>query len=202
MTTLAWFVPAVIAWALAVRFFWKAGAWLPYFILGAAGGAVLAVVAARDLLPGELAIRVATAHAVHAVSWLLGIRTELFDDRAGELLVIGVPHHQEWTRLSIGIECSGLLELAALMGLVLFYPALPKGRRLLVLLAALGLTFIANVVRMLVIVGAVAYGGQDWLDIAHVVFGRAVFFLLAIGIYWFAITRPTLRVVYAQLREG
>jgi len=57
-------------------------------------------------------------------------------------------------------------------------------------------------IQLVVIVGAVAYGGQDALDIAHVVFGRAVFFVLAIGIYWFAITRPTLRVVYARLREG
>lgn len=95
-----------------------------------------------------------------------------------------------------------MLETAALMGLGLFYPALPLAKRFGVLAAALVLTFAANVVRMLVIVGAVAYGGQDTLDIAHVVFGRAVFFVLAIGIYWFAITRPTLRVVYARLREG
>ncbi len=47
---------------------------------------------------------------------------------------------------------------------------------------------------------AVAYGGQSTLDIAHVVFGRAVFFVLAIGIYWFAITRPTLDTVGARLR--
>lgn len=202
MGTLAWFVPATIGWALGVRFFWKAGAWLPYFILGAAGGALLLVIAARDLVPGELAVRVATAYAVHWTSGLFGIRTELIDDRAGEILVIGIPHHQEWTRLSIGIECSGLLELAALMGLGLFYPALPPARRLGVLVAALVLTFAANVVRMLIITGAVAYGGQAWLDIAHIVLGRAVFFGLAIGIYWFAITRPTLRVVYARLREG
>lgn len=201
MTVLAWYAAALIVWGGAVWFFWRAGAWLLYFVLGAAGFAVLAVVGMRELVPGELAVRVATAHAVHGLSWLLGIRTALFDDRAGELLVIGVPHHQEWTRLSIGIECSGLLETAALMGLGLFYPALPPGKRLLVLAAALAMTFAANVVRMLVIVGAVAYAGQDALDVAHVVFGRAVFFVLAIGIYWFAITRPTLRVVYARLRE-
>jgi exosortase family protein XrtG len=199
---LIWYLPAVVGWALATRFFWRAGAWLPYYVVGAAGGAVLAVVAARELVPGELAIRVATAYAVHHLSWLLGIHTELFDDRAGELLVVGVPHHQEWTRLTIGIECSGLLELAALMGLVVFYPALPKARRLLVLAVALGLTFAANVLRMLVIIGAVGYGGQGWLDVAHVVFGRAVFFALAVAVYWFAVTRPTLRVVYARLREG
>ena len=124
MDTLSWFAPVCIAWALLTAFFWRAGAWILYFVLGAAGFAVLAVVAMRELVPGELAVRVATAHAVHAVSWLLGVRTALFDDRAGDLLVIGVPHHQEWTKLTIGIECSGVLETAALMGLGLFYLSL------------------------------------------------------------------------------
>jgi hypothetical protein len=53
---------------------------------------------------------------------------------------------------------------------------------------------------MLVIVMAVGWGGQGTLEIAHVVLGRLVFFVLAIGIYWFAITRPTLRAVSTRLQ--
>ncbi len=67
---------------------------------------------------------------------------------------------------------------------------------------ALLLTFLANVVRMLVIVLALAYGGQAMLDIAHVVLGRLVFFVLAIGIYWFAITRPTIKAVATRLKAA
>lgn len=202
MGTLAWLLPLGVLWVLAVRFFWKAGAWLPYYVAGAAGCAILLVVALRDVVPGEDLIRVATAEAVHRVSWLLGVRTTLGSSEAGDLMVVGVPHNNEWTLLSIGIECSGLLEMAALFGLVAFFPALPAAKRIRVLLIALGLTFVANIVRMLVIVAAVGYGGQDALDIAHVVFGRAVFFFLAIAIYWFAITKPTLTTVGARLREA
>ena len=200
MVTLAWLLPACIAWAVAVRFFWKAGAWLPYFVVGAAGCAFLLVVAMRDVIPGEDVIRITTAEAVHRLSWLLGVRTTLGTADAGDLMIVGVPHHNEWTLLSIGIECSGLLELSALFGLVAFFPALAPAKRMRVLLIALGLTFVANIVRMLVIVLAVAYGGQATLEVAHVVLGRAVFFGLAIGIYWFAITKPTLNAVSARLK--
>ncbi len=201
MMGLAWLVPLAIAWALLVRFFWKAGAWLPYYVLGAAGFAFLVVFLAREVLPGETALRALTAYSVDNLAWLFGVRTRVTTASPGDLLVVGVPHHNEWTLLSIGIECSGLLELAALAGLVAFFPALPPGRRTGVLLVALSLTVAANIVRMLVIVVAVAYGGQQALEVAHVVFGRLAFFLMAIGIYWFAITRPTLRVVAARLKE-
>jgi exosortase family protein XrtG len=183
-----------------VRFFWKAGAWLPYFVTGAAGCAFILVVAMRDVAPGEDLLRAATAWLVDQSAWLLGVRTTVTNADAGDLLVVGVPHHNEWTMLSIGIECSGLLELATLFGLVLFFPALPIWKRVQVLVAALVLTFFANVLRMLVIVMAVGWGGQGTLEIAHVVLGRLVFFVLAIGIYWFAITRPTLRAVSTRLQ--
>lgn len=195
-------LPATFGWAVGVRFFWKAGAWLPYFVLGSAGAAFLLIVGLREVVPGEDILRAATAFMVDHTAWVLGVDTTVTNATSGDLLVVGVPYHNEWTRLTIGIECSGLLELAALFGLVAFFPALPPAKRIRVLAVALVLTFLANVVRMLVIVAALAYGGQATLDIAHVVLGRLVFFSLAIGIYWFAITRPTLNAVSARLREA
>lgn len=202
MAGVALLLAGAAVWAVLVRFFWKAGAWLPYFVTGAAGCAFLLVVLLREFLPGETLLRAATAGSVNSVAWALGVHTHVTAADPGDLLVVGVPHHNEWTILSIGIECSGLLEIATLFGLVLFFPALPLPKRLFVLAVAMGLTFAANIVRMLVIVVAVAYGGQSTLEIAHVVLGRAVFFVLAIGIYWFAITRPTLNAVGSRLREA
>ncbi|MBK7329029.1 MAG: archaeosortase/exosortase family protein [Dehalococcoidia bacterium] len=202
MPAVAWLALGALVWAVGVRFFWKAGAWLPYFVLGAAGGALILVVALRAVVPGEAVLRAATAMTVDQLAWFLGVQTTVTSATSGDLLVVGVPHHNEWTLLTIGIECSGLLELATLTGLVAFFPALPPLKRARVLAIALVLTFLANVVRMLVIVLALAYGGQGWLDVAHVVLGRFVFFVLAIGIYWFAITRPTLSTVAARLKAA
>ncbi len=202
MATIALFVAGAAGWALIVRFFWKAGAWLPYFIIGAAGSAFLIVVGMRSLFPGEAALRTATAFMVNQTAWLFGTHTTVTAASPGDLLIVGVPHHNEWTLLSIGIECSGLLEMATLLGLVAFFPALPAMKRMRVLVIALVLTFLANIVRMLVIVLAVAYAGQSALEVSHVVLGRLVFFVLAIGIYWFAITKPTLQTVSARLKES
>lgn len=202
MSTLLWLAPAAVAWAAAVCFFWKAGAWLPYYVLGSTGCALLLVVVGRDLLPLETGLRVGTARVVDVAAGFIGLNTRITTVAPGNILVVGVPFHQEWTNLSIGLECSGLLESSVLMGLVAFFPAYSVGKRSQLLLIALAATFVANVVRMMVIVGAVGLFGQGTLEIAHVVLGRVVFFALAVGIYWFVITKPTLRTVNLRLRES
>lgn len=202
VSALTWLVPLALGWLALTWFFWRAGAWLPYFVVGSTGFALLTVITARDVIPMDLWLRVATAHAVNSSATVFGLQTSMSTADAGSLLVIGVPHHNEWTLLSIGLECSGLLESAALAGLVVFYPAQSTSRRAGILVIALAATFVANIVRMMVIVTAVAWFGQGALDVAHVVLGRVVFFFLAIGIYWFAITRPTLATVNARIRAS
>ena len=192
---------AALAWAGLVIFFWRAKAWLPYYILASAGSALLIVVAGRELFPLEFAIREATAWSVNHVAPLTAVKTSIERVDPGSLLVIGVPHKTEWTHLTVGLESSGLLEMAALFGLVAFFPAQGLRWRALTIVLATVLTFLANIVRVTMIVAMVGWLGQGWLDVAHVVLGRIVFFLLAIGIYWYAITRPTLRVVGKRIAE-
>ena len=202
MAGLVLFLAVTVAWAATVTFFWRVRAWLPYYILGAAGCAVLVVIASREFLPVESIIRQATAQSVDMLAPLLGVQTTLRHVDPGSLMVIGVPHQQEWTVLSVGLESSGLLESAALFGLVAFFPAQTKGSRVATVVIALALTFLANVFRVLIIVATVGYLGQDYLGFAHVVLGRVVFFVIAIGIFWFAITSPTLRRVNRRLSEA
>jgi len=202
MIALSLFCAAFLVWAGVTVFFWKAGAWLPYYVIGSAGSAILMVVGARDFLPLEFALRASTAYAVDGLSHLTGVGTRVTWSDPGSILVVGVPHHNEWTQLRVGLESSGLLESAALAGLVAFFP---NGRLLhRAMVVALGLlaSFVANAIRVLLIVTSVGYLGQGTLDVAHVFVGRALFFLIACVIYWFAITRPTLRTVHCRLRGG
>ncbi len=194
-------VIATIAWAALVIFFWKAGAWLPYYVLGASGAAVLFVVFSREVVPFELWLRIGTANCVNTIAGLVGLNTTLARD-PGTLMVIGVPHHAEWTNLAVGLESSGLLEGAALLGLLSFYPTSGGRRRMVTIGVALLATFSANVVRVLIIVTVVSYAGQGSLDFAHIFLGRIAFFLMAMVIYWYAITRPTLRLVGDRIRSA
>jgi exosortase/archaeosortase family protein len=58
----------------------------------------------------------------------------------------------------------------------------------------------ANILRMLVIVVMLNQFGKEALVLAHMYVGKAVFFLLVILIFWFIITRPTLK--YLQERQS
>lgn len=202
MSELALFGTALVAWVALTAFFWRAGAWLPYYVVGSAGSAILLVFLSREFIPLELALRAATARSVDTIAGLVGIGTRVTWSDPGAIVVVGVPHHQEWTHLNVGLESSGLLELAALAGLIAFFPRGGVVDRSKVLAVALAATFIANTFRVFVIVASVAYFGQGTLDFVHVFLGRAVFFVMAVIIYWYAITRPTLRTVGTRLKGG
>ena len=199
MGSLTTILLATVAWAALVLFFWRARAWLPYYILGASGAAVLIVIFSREVIPAELWLRVLTAYSVHGVAELVGLSTTLARE-PGTLMVIGVPHHQEWTNLTVGLESSGLLESAALFGLLAFFPTGDAKSRALTLAIALAASFGANVLRILIIVTVVSYAGQGSLDFAHIFLGRIAYFFMAMVIYWYAITRPTLRIVGDRIR--
>ena len=59
MIAVAILLAASLGWAVAVRFFWKAGAWLPYFIVGAAGCAILLVFGLRPAIKTAMLQRLA-----------------------------------------------------------------------------------------------------------------------------------------------
>jgi exosortase/archaeosortase family protein len=62
--------------------------------------------------------------------------------------------------------------------------------------------YAANIVRLTVITGTLHWFGKDTLYIAHTIVGRAEFFVLIIAIFWYIITRPTMRGVAKKLQRG
>jgi exosortase family protein XrtG len=114
------------------------------------------------------------------------------------LLVMVITQPIGWTALQIGVESSGVLEMSVFASLVLFYPGWSWQRRATISLAGVAATWVANVVRMVVITYMLHAMGKEALVLAHMYVGKALFFALTIGIYWYLITRPTLR----GLNEG
>jgi exosortase family protein XrtG len=110
-----------------------------------------------------------------------------------------VPDPTGWSILSIGIECSTLIEASVFAGLLLFYPRFPASDRLLRLLAGVGATFLINLARLAVIVGMVATLGKAAVPLAHTFVGRMVFFIGIVVVYWRMLTMPTLRLVRRDL---
>jgi exosortase family protein XrtG len=133
------------------------------------------------------------AWMVHITSNLLGIPTRIFEGAPGVLLVLVIYQDIGWTVLQVGLESSGMLEITVLVSLLLFYPGWTLFHRLRLILFGGIAMWVANILRMLVIVVMLNQFGKEALVLAHMYVGKAVFFVLVILIFWFIITRPTLK---------
>ena len=194
----------ILAWALAVFFFRANRVWLPYYLLGSVGLAFIVIFVGRAT-PVQGFMETGVALATFGVANAIGIPARIFENDANSLMifVIGqlVGNDQGWTMVRITIECSSLLETGVIGGMVGFYPGWTIRRRIGLVLLGTAATYLANIVRMTVIIGTLHLFGKDSLFVAHTIVGRAVFFVLIIAIFWYIITLPTMRSVFSKLQR-
>jgi len=175
---------SAVLWGALVYFFWRRRIWLFYYVAGAVGLALLIIFAGTKWLPLAAWMEYATAYMGHALANAAGIPTYLFRAAPNNIFVWVVEQTPGWTVVRVDLECSGLLEMAAWCGLLLF-TQLDIGRRLrLIGLGSVGI-FGANLVRVLSIIFILHLFGKQSLVIAHTVIGRLLFFVLVMmGMYW------------------
>lgn len=194
----------ILAWALAVFFFRANRVWLPYYLLGSVGLAFIVIFVGRAT-PVQGFMETGVALATFGVANAIGIPARIFENDANSLMifVIGqlVGNDHGWTMVRITIECSSLLETGVIGGMVGFYPGWTIRRRIGLVLLGTAATYLANIVRMTVIIGTLHLFGKDSLFVAHTIVGRAVFFVLIIAIFWYIITLPTMRSVFSKLQR-
>ncbi|MBC7251661.1 MAG: hypothetical protein H5T62_15455, partial [Anaerolineae bacterium] len=128
MASFGVFVAAAIVWLALLLFFRHYRIWLIFYTIAAVGLTFLLIFAGTRLVPLELWLEMITAYSAHAVSQVMGIPTRVFEV-APDILVWVVVQEPGWTVVRVGLECSGLLEMAVLSGLLLFYPAWSLGKR-------------------------------------------------------------------------
>ena len=193
-------VSLAVVWLLVVYFFYRNRIWLLYYLVGAIGLAFIIIFMGRAFFL-EAAMEQVVAQTVHQTCKLAGIPTRIFESAPGALLVMVIAQDIGWTVIQIGIECSGLLETSAMLGMVLFYPVWSWGKRLMLTAIGIITIFMANIIRLFFIVEILHHGGKDTIFISHTIAGRAIFFIIVVGIYWFVITRPTLSTIRNKLRR-
>lgn len=189
-----------VVWFAAYLFLRRARAWLLAYMIGTVGFTLLMVYASRGSAVEQFIERT-SAVAAHYVAGWVGITTRVFFDAPGTLLVLIVYQQVGWTAIEIDIECSGLLEFTVFTGLVIFFNGFTAKYRATVLPLGLLATFAMNIVRIVIIVATIHYGGKSAIYIAHTVVGRAIFFLMVIGLYWYVFTRATSQALRKRLME-
>ena len=108
------------AWVLTLLFFRSHRNWLPYYVVGSVGLSFVLIGVGRSLIPLETLLRGLTAQSVHQMADLTHVETRVFPAVPGALMVLVIPQNLGWTVLNIGIESSGLLEMAVIVGMVGF----------------------------------------------------------------------------------
>jgi exosortase family protein XrtG len=197
MSTTAMFgILAFPLWIIVLWRLWAGRRWLPFYLLGALG-VVLFVVLGATITGLDVVLQATEAGQVAALAERVGLKLVVLGSNG-----LAIRNHTGWGVFDIGVECSGLLEMAAMAGLVLFYPAVysPLRKAVIVLVGTLA-TYLFNLLRILLIVQIVNAMGADWVFPAHAVFGRFFFFLTTIALYWWLVTRPTVRHIGRELTE-
>jgi len=179
-----------------VIYFRRYRQWLLYYLMGAFGLTMLIALPMEYLNWDYYLVGVEIFH-VTLLGKLIGISGDLLE--SGRILL---ETGGGSSILKIGIECSGVLEAGVLIGLVAFYPVFTTRSKLLKIVFGLAVTYLINILRMLIIVLIVAKFGTDYVFIAHAVIGRLFFFTLAIALYWYILTKPTLKIVGEAVDEG
>lgn len=176
--------------------------WPLFFMVGTAGLTIFLVFFSRQVLQSEVLLAKSIAGSIH---WLcqsfLGIPTQIFEQAPGLLMVMVVVQQVGWTALEIGVESSGFLEMSVLISLLVFYPGWSLAERSWRVFVGLLASWAANLIRMMMIVIILHNFGKEVLVIAHTFLGELVFFILTIGIYWFLITKPSLKLIEKNIHQ-
>jgi exosortase family protein XrtG len=88
----------------------------------------------------------------------------------------------------IDYECSGVIEMLVFTSLLLFFPFGKPFRKLFYAIGGNIFIFLANIIRILMIVFVSKTFGAEYFYIAHTLLGRLLFFGLMIVLYYLVFT--------------
>ncbi|CAM3668590.1 exosortase family protein XrtG [Weissella cibaria] len=171
------------AWLYVLSVLKRIGWSAAYVVLGVVGTFFIIISLANNNVISFL-MRLNTSGA-GVVGMLTGFYTV-----APTLGIIHIVSGQSAINLFITYECSALIELAAYIALVLFFPFFKNLQQRLKLLG-FGVIYLllANMLRVTVTALIIHFLGLPSLIWAHVIVGRLIFYVLTIILYFYVFTR-------------
>lgn len=171
------------AWLYVLSVLKRIGWSAAYVVLGVVGTFFIIISLANNNVISFL-MRLNTSGA-GVVGMLTGFYTV-----APTLGIIHIVSGKSAINLFITYECSALIELAAYIALVLFFPFFKNLQQRLKLLG-FGVIYLllANMLRLTVTALIIHFLGLPSLIWAHVIVGRLIFYVLTIILYFYVFTR-------------
>lgn len=123
---------------------------------------------------------------------LIGDKTNLFESYA-EYGMFFINNKNTVISLYIDLECSGLIEIIVFLSLILFFPVYNLKEKLKLGIMGCVFIYIFNIIRIFFIVLLIYYLGTPIYAFAHSIFGRLIFYILIIILYFYIFTRGQLK---------
>lgn len=152
-----------------------------YFILGSVGLFYLLIVFSRPYWVWFL------TQLVIKVVDLFGSFANVTEEFSKYSLIV-IHSANEQMSLYVDYEWSGVIETAAYLGLLTFYPLYNRQEKVFYALFGTLWIFASNVIRLLFVVAFVHFGGSDAYFLAHSILGRLFFYGLVITLYYHTFT--------------
>jgi exosortase family protein XrtG len=152
-----------------------------YFILGSVGLFYLIIFLSRPYWVWFL-----TQLIIKAVDFFGSMFNYTEEFSKYSLIVIHSTNEQ--MSLYVDYECSGVIETSAFIALLAFFPLYNRWEKVFYGLIGMFWIFASNVLRLLLVVGFVHFGGSDTYFLAHSILGRLLFYGLVITLYYHTFT--------------
>lgn len=105
--------------------------------------------------------------------------------------------------MSIDYECSGIIETTAFVSLVVFFPIFNRYERVFFGLLGVLWIYVANVLRLAIVIIIVHFQGGGAFFLAHSIIGRLVFYVLVIALYYNVFTYSQIsHSIYLSFRNN
>lgn len=178
-------------WLALILLFRKYRQWLGYYLFAAFGFTIMLILTLEHFHIDQLFVNIASFHVNLLAKLLMHYHIDLLSNGRFQLL----SNLGSNDILKLGIECSAILESSILISLILFYPLFNYGQKALRIGFGLAATYIINIIRLLIIVIVAVNYGPDYIFIAHAGIARAFFFICELILYWYLMTKPTVKSV-------
>lgn len=182
-------------WLTLIIVFRRHRQWLLYYLFGAFGLTLQLVFMAEYFGLDQILVNVASFHVSLISKYIFRFPIELMANGRFQLLL---PDGSS-SILQLGIECSAVLESSILIALIGFYPLFNFRQKILRITFGLIVTYVINIIRLVIIVLMAYKFGSDYIYLAHAGVARIFFFVCELILYWYLITKPTVKSVGSSI---
>ena len=178
-------------WLTLILVFRRHRQWLFYYLVAAFGFTIQLVFLAEYFGLDQLLVNLASFHVDLISKNIFHIPMELLSNGRFQIILTDGSS----SILKLGIECSAILESSIIIGLIAFYPLFSLRQRALRIVFGLVVTYVINILRLMIIVLMAYKFGPDYIFLAHAGVARVFFFLFELLLYWYLMTKPTVKSV-------